>query len=688
MKKLKKIVVCVLPIIMLLMSIVNVYAYPIDKVKDFKPKSDIEKKGGHYAHTKTGDWNNGSFFETVTWAVTGYDSETGKQKVRIRYYITHRGGTGSYIYQKVPVAIDVDGKKIATFSSNVGEKHKVSNTTALWGEKTIQLKPGSHTIELYDDKEGAITVVNVTFKFNVPKPTFTVNFLGSDGTVLKTETVIQGENATPPTPPVIPGYTFDKWDKDYTNIKSDKDITAIYKINKYTVTWKDYNGKTLKEEIVNYGNNASPPPSPSRPGYTFTGWDKGYTNITSNRVITAQYNINKYTVTWKDYNGTVLKSEIVNHGSNATPPASPSRPGYTFTGWDSTYTNITSNRVITATYSINYYGAITSHWVSKDTTPGAWNPPGNTNANGSMILYTQSNKQSLSYGSMYYPKPVEIEGYELSSNDFGYNAPSGWTSKPNGTGVQVLQYVGAEYYYKKKVYTVTFVTNGGSNVPTQKILYKNKATFPSPTKENNKFMGWYADKEFKMKFDPNTQITGNTTVYARWDEKPTITAENMVIFEDLYTEDQWKKERKENATAKDKEDGDITDKIQVIYDNTNLSKKGEYKVTYKVSDSVGNTTTKDIKVTVVDKTVSEEKTNKYIRSISSKYLDTLKPTSKWRLQSDLSSALRSSLLNSQTEETWILNSETIERIKQFNRSHDYSPESNALFLSQFGNFKY
>lgn len=626
MKKLKKVIVCGFSLFYICCTVISILAFSIDRKTDFKPKTTAEKMNA--MHTTIGYWNNGGFFESVTWAVTGYDSDTGKQKVRVRYYITHRGDTGSYIYQKVPVAISVDGKKQATFKSYVGESHKIVNKTQLCGEKTITLKPGEHEISLYDDEEGAITVVNVKKKFIVLEPDFTVNFLSWDGSILKSESVTKGDDATPPTPPDRTGYHFVKWDKSYKNITSDKDITAVYEINKYTVTWKDYNG-------------------------------------------------------------TVLKTETVNHGSNASPPASPSRPGHTFTGWDSGYMNITSNRTITATYSINYYNAATSHWMEKDTTVGAWNPSGSLNSSGSMILHGQTDKQSLSYGSMYYPKPTSITGYDLTSNSYGYNAPSGWTSKPNGTGVQVLQTVSAEYYYRKKVYTVSFNSNGGTSCPSQSVKYKNKATLPSPTKIDNKFMGWYTDSTLKNKFDSNTQITGNVTLHAKWDEKPNITAEDMVIFEDLYNANQWKEELKNNATVSDKEDGDITSKIKVIYDNTDLSKKGEYKVTYQVSDSVGNTVTKDIKVTVLDKTTDEEKTNKYIRSISSTYLDTLKPTSKWRLKSDLSAALHATLAKSDidAEETWHLTATDIEKIKEFNRTHDYSPESNALFLEQFGNLR-
>ena len=57
-----------------------------------------------------------------------------------------------------------------------------------------------------------------------------------------------------------------------------------------------------------------------------------------------------YTVTFKDYDGRVIKTEEVESGKSATAPAAPTREGYVFDGWDITYANITANVVITATY--------------------------------------------------------------------------------------------------------------------------------------------------------------------------------------------------------------------------------------------------------------------------------------------------------------------------------------------------
>ena len=61
----------------------------------------------------------------------------------------------------------------------------------------------------------------------------------------------------------------------------------------YTVTFKDWDGKILKTQTITEGASATAPSNPTRDGYTFIGWDKGFTNITSNLEVIAQYEKNK-----------------------------------------------------------------------------------------------------------------------------------------------------------------------------------------------------------------------------------------------------------------------------------------------------------------------------------------------------------------------------------------------------------
>ena len=69
------------------------------------------------------------------------------------------------------------------------------------------------------------------------------------------------------------------------------------------------------------------------------------------------------------------------------------------------------------------------------------------------------------------------------------------------------------------VYTVTFTTNGGTDVESQTVDHGTKATEPTdPTKTGYTFAGWYTEPTCTNLFDFNTVITANTTLYAKWTE--------------------------------------------------------------------------------------------------------------------------------------------------------------------------
>ena len=122
---------------------------------------------------------------------------------------------------------------------------------------------------------------------------------------------------------------------------------AIY----HTVTFVDWDGTVLKTEQVEEGSSATAPDNPTRDEYVFTGWNIDFNNVINDLTVTAQYaEIQYFTVTFKDWDGTVLKTQTVEEGASATAPNNPARDGYIFTGWDVSFSNVTSDLTVTAQY--------------------------------------------------------------------------------------------------------------------------------------------------------------------------------------------------------------------------------------------------------------------------------------------------------------------------------------------------
>ena len=103
----------------------------------------------------------------------------------------------------------------------------------------------------------------------------------------------------------------------------------------YTITWKNYDGTVLKTDTVAYGNTPNyNGAKPTKPGdaqntYEFSGWSPAVSAVTGDATYLAQFSsqVKSYTVTWKNYDGTVLKTDTVAYGNtpnyNGTKPTKP-----------------------------------------------------------------------------------------------------------------------------------------------------------------------------------------------------------------------------------------------------------------------------------------------------------------------------------------------------------------------------
>ena len=269
---------------------------------------------------------------------------------------------GLLTVNKAPLTVAADNKTVtyldpapiytAQYSGFVAgdDKNDLGGTLALGctyaagsAAGTYDITPSGLTSDNYDITftKGALTVNQLVL---------TVTFKDYDGDILDTQQVIYGNAATAPTNPTRTGYRFTGWDSDFSAVKNNLTVTAQYTIRTYTVSFVDFDGTLIDTQTVRWNGGATAPADPVREGYTFTGWDTSFDPVTSSLTVTAQYSINTYTVTFADYDGTVLSTQTVDWNTAATAPADPSRDGFTFTGWDSAFDAVKADTTVMAQY--------------------------------------------------------------------------------------------------------------------------------------------------------------------------------------------------------------------------------------------------------------------------------------------------------------------------------------------------
>ena len=203
----------------------------------------------------------------------------------------------------------------------------------------------------------------------------TVTFL-SDGESAAPSQIRANTPAAQPAAPTKEGYTFigwyngeEKW--NFADAVTEAlTLTAKWQVNQYTITFKPENGG---QDIVikqDYGTAITAPTNPTKTGYTFAGWDKTIpsTMPAGDMTITAQWQVNQYTITFKPENGgqdIVIKQD---YGTAITAPANPTKTGYTFAGWDKTIptTMPAGDMTITARWTENRVIVIIRPDDSKD----------------------------------------------------------------------------------------------------------------------------------------------------------------------------------------------------------------------------------------------------------------------------------------------------------------------------------
>ena len=287
----------------------------------------------------------------------------------------------------------------------------------------------------------------------------------------------------------------------------------------------DLDGGTGNNQAGSYERNTTLELiSPSKEGYTFTGWkivsgDGSINNSVltlgiKNMKIKALYQLNEQKLNI-DLDGGTGNNQAGSYtvGSNVTLLV-PTKEGYDFSGWE-----LISGNSILSGNSITIGSEETSikaTWIKKVTL--TLNLDGGTITSNVSGVY--SRKASVTLGT-----PTKT-GYDFSKWQItaGDSTLSG-NKLTIGTTDTTIKAV-----YTAKKYTVTYNANGGTVSGTSKsVTYNAKyGTLPTPQRAGYSFLGWYTAKTGGSKITETTivKITSNQTIYAQWKE-------TLITYEDL-----------------------------------------------------------------------------------------------------------------------------------------------------------
>ena len=327
-------------------------------------------------------------------------------------------------------------------------------------------------------------------------------------------------------------------------------LYPVWNANQYTITFDTNGGSEIAPITQDYGTEITAPDNPTRKGYTFKGWDKEIpkTMPAENITVKAQWEINQYTITFDTNGGSEIAPITQDYGTKITAPDNPTRKGYTFKGWDKEIpeTMPAENITVKAQWEINQYtitfdtnggseiAPITQDYGTKITAPDNPTRKGYTFKGWDKEIPETMPAENITVKAQWEINQYTITfdtngGSEIApiTQDYGtkITAPDNPTRKGytfKGWDKEIPETMPAENITVKaqweiNQYTITFDTNGGSEIAPITQDYGTEITAPdNPTRKGYTFKGW--DKEI-----PETMPAENITITARWKdtEKPT-----------------------------------------------------------------------------------------------------------------------------------------------------------------------
>ena len=408
---------------------------------------------------------------------------------------------------------------------------------------------------------------------------YTVNFYNQDELL---ETQVTSEINYPN--PNKKGYTFDGWYEDSnltikhesSTVTSDLNLYGKWTPKNYKISFDSQGGNTLDAKEVTYDQTYGDLPTPTRQGYTFTGWYLNNTHITSQSKVQIMqdttlkaswkanehtvYQVNHYQENLDNDGYTLVDNQQLNGTTNSqvTPNThlydgfkSPSKKEVIIKGDGTTVVNYYYQRnlyaltidgdsgIVSSNGQGNYrYGQNASfnvevkegytfdHFeinnepitnnltITKDTKVKAI-----TKINTYTISYELNGGTANHLKDTYtvqdeYQLPIpKKKGYTfIGWNDGTQTNPSKDIKLSKGTTGNKTYTA----YYKASTYQISFNTDGGNEIKDKTVTYESTyGKLETPTKQGYTFVGWYL-KDTPITEETQVDITSDTTLKAKW----------------------------------------------------------------------------------------------------------------------------------------------------------------------------
>lgn len=325
-------------------------------------------------------------------------------------------------------------------------------------------------------------------------------------------------------------------DITYNNYVLYSDSVSTIEEGTYTVTFISNGGTEIEPQTVNSGDKVVKPTDPTKENCIFVGW---YTDIdltieydfdtpvTSNLTLYAKWNESIQVAILFDANGGDGEQEegIGYVGQEyILPECTFTAPnGYAFDCWQLSGTEDKYNPG--EGYLVESQDTITFIALWGEAATLEFYPGIGAQGNVTSIKYVIGKEYTIPNGEEFFTAP--------ENKEFDYWFDDMYSEQRHAGDIITIEdtyysFTGHWKYLDGLTFTVTFETNGGSEIEPQEVQAGTNATKPDdPTKDDCIFEGWYSNSELTSSYNFITPVTEDITLYAKWSTTYSVSGEGF-----------------------------------------------------------------------------------------------------------------------------------------------------------------